>query len=63
MAEPKNMKYEAEVSLPVKLKPAPRSTGKPPRREEEHAAAAPGKPGQTERKDVILRIIDYLESL
>ncbi len=62
MAETKK-KYEAETPLPVRLKPAPRSPGKPPRRDDEHPSVSPAKGGEAERKELILRIINYLESM
>jgi hypothetical protein len=62
MVEHKKATYKAETPLPVKLKPAHRATVKPPRRDEEAVPLPPAKTGDAERRELILRLINYLES-
>ena len=63
MADSKKTKYEAETTLPLKLKPAPHPAARPNRREEEAAPVTPVDLRQPGNKETILKIIDFIESL
>ena len=67
MAESKKrIKFEAETSLALKIKPAQKAARKPGHREEEPMPIDPANVspsgGDEDRKQVILRIIDYFKA-
>jgi hypothetical protein len=67
MAEPKKkVKFEAETSLQVKIKPAQKAARMTVQREGEpisgETSDAAAYAGDEDRKQVILRIIDYFKT-
>jgi hypothetical protein len=63
MADSKKTKYESETGLGLKLKPAPHPAAGPTRRDEEAAPVKPVDLKKPENKEMILKIIDFIESL
>jgi hypothetical protein len=54
--------FEAETFLPAKIKPAHKIARKPVRHEEEHTLLVPVNASDVDRKQVILRIIDFFKA-
>jgi hypothetical protein len=64
MAEQKKkIRFEAETSLPVKIKPAQKAARNPVHREEEPMSFELADVSDEDRKQVILRIIDYFKAI